>query len=124
MPEHYEPMVKPLREAGIDVAVPKNQSLIVQKDPGKAMAMDAAAIARLTQQFTGRGKDVVLVMHSYGGIYGSEAVGMINESKVTRIGAGRIRRLVYLAAHAVPKGAAFLSSGRTVPGIETSEVMA
>ncbi len=114
-------MAKPLREAGFEVFSVRHQSIGIKKDPGGALQADAAALGRLMQQFTGRGKDVILVMHSYGGISGSEAVAMAKEDKHTRVGAGQIRRLVYLAAHVMNKGTSMLGS-REVPGINIDEV--
>ena len=35
---------------------------------------------------------------------------------------GRIRRLVFLAAHVLEKGVSFVSSGRSIPNIDINEV--
>lgn len=122
VPAHYEPMAKPLREAGYEVIVPKHQSIGRDSDPGNALQKDAAAVADILRQQLSSGKDVILVMHSYGGISGSDAVGMLYEGQNGAPGPGRLLRLVYLAAHILPKGEAFLGSGRSVPNIEKNEV--
>jgi pimeloyl-ACP methyl ester carboxylesterase len=61
-------------------------------------------------------KDVVLIMHSYGGISGSEAVAMVKQwlDVYGQPDHGRVRRLVYLAAHVVGKGEALMGGGRTL----------
>lgn len=61
-------------------------------------------------------KDVVLVMHSYGGISGSEAVAMVKRwlDVYGQPDHGKVRRLVYLAAHVVEKGEALMGGGRTL----------
>lgn len=79
VPAHYEPMAKPLREAGFKVFIPQHQSVGPTKDPGNALQNDAAALARIIEQNALLRRDVILFMHSYGGIAGSEAVGMLNE---------------------------------------------
>ena len=79
VPAHYEPMAKPLREAGFKVFIPQHQSVGPSKDPGNALQNDAAALARVIEQNALLRRDVILLMHSYGGIAGCEAVGMLNE---------------------------------------------
>lgn len=73
-------------------------------------------------------KDVVLVMHSYGGMSGSEAVAMVERwlGVYGQQGHGRVRRMVFLAAHVVGKGEALMGGGRTlnVASFDISEVCA
>jgi pimeloyl-ACP methyl ester carboxylesterase len=69
-------------------------------------------------------KDVVLVMHSYGGIAGSEAAAMLHDwlQLNGQPDHGRIRRLVYLAAHVLEKGEPFFVPGRVIPNLDINEV--
>jgi len=114
VPAHYEPMAKPLREAGYQVIIPQHQSVGPSKDAGDALQNDAAALARLIQSNAQLGRDVVLLMHSYGGVAGSEAVALLK-------GGGRIKRLIFLAAHAFEKGTSLLNK-RKIADIQYSEV--
>ena len=61
-----------------------------------------------------QGKDVILVMHSYGGIVGTDVVGdlVANQPDV----AARIKRLVYLAAFIPLKGENLVDMFLAAPG--------
>lgn len=76
-------------------------------DPGGALHLDAAAVRDVIYEtVVGRGKDALLVMHSYGGLAGTEGYGMFREANPSA--SGQVRRLVYLAAHgAVERGTVF-----------------
>lgn len=115
VPAHYEPIVAPLREAGYEVLVPQHFSVStnMKQDPGDALHRDAAAIAQILRDVTNSGKDVILLMHSYGGVAGCEAVGMLYEDQPP--GPGRIRKLVFFAAHVIEKDQPFLPDGRLIP---------
>lgn len=124
VPAHYEPMAKPLREAGFQVYVPQHQSVGIEKDPGNALQNDAAAIASVIDKNAQLRKDVILLMHSYGGIAGCEAVGMLNDRKSDQPrnpGASRLKRLVFLAAHVIDKDTSMFAN-RKIPNIDTDEV--
>ena len=121
VPAHYEPMAKPLREAGFEVIIPKHQSVGPKSDPGFALQKDATAIAKVLRNVLSSGKDAILLMHSYGGIAGGEAVGMLYEDPPQASNAGRLVRLVFLAAHVIEKGTSFFGY-RRIPGVEVSEV--
>ena len=120
VPAHYEPMAKPLREAGFSVIIPQHQSVGAKKDTGNALQNDAATLARLIEHQARLGKDMILLMHSYGGIAGSEAVGILQEARSP--GFHRLKRLVYLAAHVIEKDSSFFGN-RKIPNIDTSEVI-
>ena len=80
---------------------------------------DTAAIRKILLQFiVEEQKDVVLIMHSYGGVPGSEAVRGLEKSireKKTPKAFGVIH-CVYLSAFLVPTGASFLGLlGGTLP---------
>ena len=125
VPAHYEPMAKPLREAGFQVYVPQHQSVGIDKDTGDALRNDAAAIAQVIEKNALLKKDIILLMHSYGGIAGSEAVGMLNDRQSHQPrnpGASRLKRLVFLAAHVIDKDVSFFGSGRQIPNVHTDEV--
>lgn len=69
-------------------------------------------------------KDVVMIMHSYGGISGSDAAAMLCDWLETygQPDHGQIRRMVYLAAHVLEKGEPMLGTGRVINHIDLSEV--
>ncbi|KAE8445584.1 hypothetical protein EG329_013217 [Mollisiaceae sp. DMI_Dod_QoI] len=72
---------------------------------------DADAARAVLEKVLSSGKDVVLVCHSYAGIAGSEAVAEYVKSLESgqKQGYGKIKRLVYCCAFALPEGASLLS---------------
>lgn len=80
---------------------------------------DAAAIRKiLSQLIIDDRKDVILVMHSYGGVPGSEVVRGLEKSvrEKETVGACGVIHCVYVTAFLVPTGASFLGLlGGTLP---------
>lgn len=108
-PEHFDVVTNYLNEAGFKVVRPRLPSVGMTSDPGDALHLDAGAVRdALHEEIVQQGNDVVLVMHSYGGLAGSEGYGMFQ----TGLGSAKslgVRRLVYLAAHGVvDKGFVFI----------------
>ena len=93
------------------------------------MQKDARVVADNIRKFVGTtqglGQDVVLILHSIGGLIGSEAAAIVSEELRSKPDpdAGRITRLVFLAAHVIEKGMSFVASGRSVPNLETNQVL-
>ncbi|RFU24005.1 hypothetical protein B7463_g12330, partial [Scytalidium lignicola] len=73
-----------------------------------------AHIQKTTSELVAQGKEVVLVMHSYGGIPGTEsAKGLLKKDRAAEQKAGGIVSLVYIASFLLPQGeslASFLGS--------------
>lgn len=108
-PEHFDVVAKHLDEAGFKVVRPRLPSVGMSSDPGGALHLDAGAVRdALHEEIIQQGNDVVLVMHSYGGLAGSKGYGMFQTGRAMAKSHG-VRRLVYLAAHgAVEKGTVFI----------------
>lgn len=89
----YDTLVKALADAGYSSVAVKPRCLN-SSPPSASFQPDADAMKEVLAEL--QGKDVILVMHSYGGIVGTDAVGdlVANQPDV----AVRIKRLVYLAA--------------------------
>lgn len=101
-PEHFDAIAEKLRTAGYSVVLPRLPSVGLSSDPGGALHLDAGAVRNaLNSEITGRWNDVVLIMHSYGGLAGTEGYGMFQRSQpqAQEADSPRVRRLVYLAAH-------------------------
>lgn len=115
-PEHFDVVAKYLTEAGFQVVRPRLPSVGMTSDPGGALHLDAGAVRdALNEVIIQQGHDAILVMHSYGGLAGSEGYGMFQEG-LAMAKSSRVRRLVYLAAHgAVEKGTALLPEGANPP---------
>lgn len=75
---------------------------------------DVQIIQNATQDLLDEGKNVVLVMHSYGGAVGSEAMkyfideatGQFREQK----NAAKVVRMVWLASFVLPKGGSLMAA--------------
>lgn len=80
--------------------------------PGKTMLDDAAHIHGIVQQLAdGGGKEVVLVMHSYGGVLGTQAVDGLSVKERSERGAkGGVIGLVYVNAILINAGENLMES--------------
>ncbi|EXJ72566.1 uncharacterized protein A1O5_03712 [Cladophialophora psammophila CBS 110553] len=101
-PECYGKVVDILHATGGEVHALRNPSVPVEKtDSSKLHTMhdDARQVARAIEAATGRGKDVVVVMHSYSGFPGTEAVkGQDKTSRAAQGQEGGVVALVYIAS--------------------------
>ncbi len=125
VPDHYEPFAKHLRTAGYETVIVRNPSVSVARDPGNMLRKDAMVTCDVMKKLVNdETKDVVMIMHSYGGISGSDAAAMLCDWLETygQPDHGRIRRMVYLAAHVLEKGEPMLGTGRVINHIDLSEV--
>lgn len=115
-PEHFDLVANYLKDAGFKVVRPRLPSVGMSSDPGGALHLDAGAVRdALHDEIVQQGNDAVLVMHSYGGLAGSEGYGMFQTGLAVAESPG-VRRLVYLAAHgAVGKGTVFIPEGVNPP---------
>ena len=88
------------------VALPSNGSELRGVDPPQNWDQDIAAIRQCVITHVDQGKDVVLVVHSYGGSVGSEAMKGLGEKDRKRGSGhqGAVIKLVYLTALALDVG--------------------
>ncbi|RGP77717.1 hypothetical protein FLONG3_4176 [Fusarium longipes] len=77
--------------------------------PTKGLKEDAAAVRATVEKLVGEGKKVMVVVHSYGGLVGAEAVqGLGYKQRAQEGKAGGVVQLVYLSAFVMPKGNSIL----------------
>ncbi|CZR64208.1 uncharacterized protein PAC_14106 [Phialocephala subalpina] len=70
---------------------------------------DAEATKAVLDKVLSSGKDVVLIYHSYGGVVGSEALAeYVKEGP--KPGWGKVKRLVYVCAFALPEGSSLMAA--------------
>ena len=103
-PASYGRLVPFLHEAGyptVSAALPS-----VGASPGLPdFSQDVAAVQAVVTQLTDGGKEVVVVMHSYGAVPGTEALrGLGRKERLADGKAGGVVRLVYIAAMVLRKG--------------------
>ena len=74
LPEVYYKLADALRTSGYEVHQPSLPTLTEPDLATKTLSDDAAAVRSEVKALVDGGKAVVVVMHSYGGLVGSEAV--------------------------------------------------
>ena len=118
-PEHFDEVAKHLNGSDFRVVRPRLPSVGMASDPGSALHLDAGTVRdALDEVVIQQRSDAVLVMHSYGGLAGSEGYGMFQEGLAVAPSAEspQVRRLVYLAAHGpVERGTVFLPEDTRPP---------
>lgn len=108
-PIHFSTLISKLEAAGYEVSAPTTASVdgTVHED---SLSEDTTILKTAIETHTNRGKDVVLLMHSYAGIYGSEAVAEFHlDPQNSQPGKGRIVHLFYISAIIVPPGTSLIS---------------
>lgn len=73
---------------------------------------DVQAIRTALEKLLSAGKDVVIVMHSYGGVVGSEALAEYIETpeKGQKSGHGKVKRIVFVCAFVLPEGGSLMGA--------------
>lgn len=124
-PSDYDLVSHPLREAGYEVHVihhPSSPDALVEPTP--SMYDDADNIHRLLEALADEGKDILVVMNSYGGLPGTQAcegLGLAERLRTSK--PGGIVRLLYVGATIAPVGssmAGILRTGMPLPSIESA----
>ncbi|KAK5132331.1 hypothetical protein LTR08_009166 [Meristemomyces frigidus] len=113
-PAHFDGLAHLIREQGYTVEVPALPSVGAAKDPGDALSKDAEAVAHTIQRLAAAGKDIVVFMHSYGGMAGGEGVATFCQEENAIMSPsghrqGRVVGLVFLNAYVLHKGDSFMS---------------
>lgn len=110
-PTLYQPFASALQAAKFEVAIISTSS--VGASPGfKNFDEDVAAVCKVVSGLIEDGIDVIMVMHSYGGIPGSAALKDLGAEHKKREGkSGGVIRLVYLASYALREGERQLGGG-------------
>lgn len=73
--------------------------------PNKTLSDDTIALRQILENVAGTGAEIVLVLHSYGGTVGSNAVdGLGVRERARQKKNGGVIMVVYMAAFAIPKG--------------------
>lgn len=106
---YYEPLIRALADIGYP-SVAVKPGCVDSSPPATSFQPDADAVKDV---ITGLHTDVILVFHSYSGIPVTDAVGDLIANKPDV--AGRIKRLVYLAAFVPLKGESLATAMAAAP---------
>lgn len=122
-PSDFDLVSNPLREVGYEVHVvhhPSSPDVLVVPTP--SMYDDANNIHRLVERMADEGKDIVIVMHSYGGLPGTQACeGLSRTERLRDSKPGGIVRLLYVGAAIARVGSSLAGTLQTempLPSIE------
>lgn len=112
----YNPLTFALRDAGYTVSVPALPTVGGGQDD---FSEDISVVREAVVSATEAGNDVVVLMHSYGGVIGSEAVQGLTRLDRSREDSkkGSVVQMIYLAAFALPEGISLLDAlaGKPLP---------
>lgn len=99
LPHLYAPLIDPLKAAGYSVLAPSLPSVGGIYDD---FIEDVNVVREAVQSAIDKGNDVVVLMHSSGGVIGSEAVAGLSKREQPT-GKHGVVRLVFLCAFALPE---------------------
>ncbi|KAF2233446.1 alpha/beta-hydrolase [Viridothelium virens] len=105
VPESYSKLTDALKAAGYTVHVPFLPSMNNSRPPNANLATDTGVVRELVEQLIEEGTYAVVIMHSYGGQVGTNAlVGLGTDSRVKKGKQGGVKHLIYMAASVLPEG--------------------
>ncbi|KAL0939887.1 prolyl aminopeptidase protein [Colletotrichum truncatum] len=118
----YDTFTAVLRKHGIESEVVDTPSVGIREGLGpQSMSDDVAEIVKVVSDLLEKGKQVILLTHSYGGIPGTQSLQQL--SRVSREAAGKaggIDKIIYLTAIVPPVGVGnFDFLGTNVPDFLT-----
>ena len=125
-PSHFDHFTPYLKSAGFEVLSNRNPSCNSSNPTESSVAQDAEAIReKVIRPQVEAGRDVVVVMHSYGGVPGSAAAYGLSKVERAKSGLqGGIIGLIYVAAFTIDEGKTLMTClpGETpdpwvVPGV-------
>lgn len=104
---HYMLLTEPLRRDGYDLAIPELPSVGRAADIGKVHLADDVNCLRLTMQpYLEAGREIIVVVHSYGGLPVTDAVvGCTVQDRKENGQKGGVRAIVAITAFLPPQRA-------------------
>jgi len=104
-PDHYALLVKLLTAKGYETLCP-SQPTYNNVPATKSLHDDVALIREILTKLVGDGKEVIVIMHSYGGMIGTEAVteSLSKKSRSSNREKGGVVQLLYMSAFVLHKG--------------------
>ncbi|KAI9687993.1 MAG: hypothetical protein M1820_010355 [Bogoriella megaspora] len=105
IPESYAKLTNALEAAGYTVHVPFLPSMNGARPPNANLATDTGVVRELVEKLVEEERYAVVIMHSYGGQVGTNAlVGLGADSREKKGKRGGVKHLIYMTASALPEG--------------------
>lgn len=110
VPQNYEELKTALQVVGYDVYVPSLPSTNGSRPPNADLSDDTKVVRSFVEKLLSEGRNIAVLMHSYGGQVGSNALyGMSLESRSAQGLKGGVSHLIYVTAFAVPEGTSMMN---------------
>lgn len=105
-PANYQSFVDSLIEVGFSVHCPRLPSCNNITPPPASFAEDVTAVRAVVKELAEAGKRVMMVMHSYGGMVGTDAVtdDLLRHNRASTGQPGGVVHLLYLCAYILQPG--------------------
>ena len=105
VPEHYYDFIQSLQNAGYEVFCPRLPTCDQSKRSNTNFLSDTSVVRSQILSLIDDSRDIVMVLHSYGGAVGSEAVQNLSANeRATRGLKGGVVRLVYMCGFMLQPG--------------------
>ena len=105
VPEHYSDFVQSLQHAGFEVSCPRLPTCDEAKRLSADMYTDADVVRNQVISLIDKSREVIMLLHSYGGAVGTEAVnGLSASERDTRGLKGGVVHLIYMCGFMLQVG--------------------
>ena len=108
-PKSYNKLVTSLETSGFDVHVPRHPSLNGIRPPNAGLSTDSTHIRSYVEDLLKNGREVIVLMHSYGGQVGTNSLHGLGLKDRAKSGLkGGVSNLIYMTACALSEGKAMI----------------
>lgn len=97
-PAHYAPVASQLESLGYQVLVPRHPTCNDAEPPNKTMQDDIDNVRNIVERLVAENKAVIVLMHSYGGMIGTGALGGLAAGRSGRRETVGVVALIYMTA--------------------------
>ena len=105
VPEHYSHFIQQLQQAGFEVFCPQLPTCDETKRLNADMFGDAQVVRSQVVSLVDKAREVIMLLHSYGGAVGTEAVeGLSTSERATKKLHGGVVRLIYMCGFMLQVG--------------------
>lgn len=105
VPEHYSDFIQHLQHAGFEVFCPRLPTCDEAKRPTADMFADAQVVRDQVISLIDKSREVIMLLHSYGGAVGTEAAkGLSASERATRGLKGGVVHLIYMCGFMLQVG--------------------
>ncbi|KAI6083041.1 Alpha/beta hydrolase fold-1 [Hypoxylon rubiginosum] len=109
-PNTYSKFTTALKLAGYEVHVPALPSMNQARPPNADLYTDTALIRSYVESLIDAGRTVVAIMHSYGGMVGTNALCGLGVEQRSALGlAGGVSHLIYICGFALAEGQSIMT---------------